>query len=135
MLALGPSEQQPKAQPKSSVRFNKKTTPEPTKAEPQPKPEPPKPEPQPKPEPPKPNVRVNKKTTPKAEPKAEPAPPKENKQTSLEIDKTLKASYWKSQNLAYIKTQLELRGKRFEPGQLTGSQNEYDPISCFGKKG
>ncbi len=125
---MGPSEEQPKAQPKPNDRFAKKTTPEPTKAEPKPKPEPPKPEPQPKPEPPKPNVRLNKKTTPKAEPKAEPAPPKENKQTGLEIDKTLKASHWKSQNLAYLKTQLELRGKRFEPGQFTGKQNEYDPI-------
>ncbi len=103
MLALGPSEEQPKAQPKSNVRFTKKTTPEPTKAEPKPKPEPPKPEPQPNPEPPKPSVRLNKKTTPKAEPKAEPAPPKENKQTGVEIDKTLEASYWKSKNLAYIK--------------------------------
>ncbi len=102
MLALGAPEEQPKAQPKPNVRLNKKTTPESTKAEP------------------KPNVRLNKKTTPGIKIDA---PTKANKQKGLELDTTQDKLYWEGKGVPYIKTQLELRGVRFEPGQLRGVNN------------
>ena len=64
LQALGPPEEQPKAQPKATVRYTKKTTPEPTKAEPQP------------------NVRLNKKTTPGVKIGA---PTKANKQKGFRV--------------------------------------------------
>ena len=53
-------------------------------------------------------------------------------QKGIELDKSTKKSYWSTQNIQYIKTQLELRGKRFDPSEFTGNKTTFDNI--LGKK-
>ena len=42
--------------------------------------------------------------------------------------------YWGRQTLAYLKTQLELNGVRFEPGAFTGYKMVEDPLRENRKK-
>jgi hypothetical protein len=48
----------------------------------------------------------------------------------VQIDNTTSKSYWKGKNIAYLKTQLELHGVRFEHWQFTGAQKPViDPAT------
>ena len=73
---------------------------------------------------PKATAKAQATAEPKADVEAEKQlePPPERKaesQKGIELDKSIKRSYWASKNTQYIKTQLELRGKRVDPSEFT----------------
>lgn len=45
------------------------------------------------------------------------------------VDENMSASYWRRQNMQYIKTQYELHGGRFKDGELSGRVTETDPVT------
>ena len=59
---------------------------------------------------------------PKAKPKPKPVPPPEPvKQVGVEIINNNTRSFWKDQNIATLKLQCELRGKRFTDAETKGT--------------
>ena len=70
--------------------------------------------------PPEPTPAPKPKAPPK--PKAKPVPPPEPvKQVGIEIINNNTKSFWKDQNIATLKLQCELRGKRFTDAETKGT--------------
>ena len=88
----------------------------------------------PKQDEPKPKAKAKAKSEAEAKPEATSKASKKNAnaQTGIELDTSTEKDYWKKQNMQYIKTQLELRGKRFDVSDFTGVKTNFDNI--LGKK-
>ena len=66
---------------------------------------------------------VKAKPEPKAKARVEPV-----RQVGVEVDQSKDRKYWKSRNMAYIKTQYELLGGKIDKSLLTGTKEEFDNI-------